>query len=102
MRKITLTLIHLDVDGAPPDLILRGILVDNTLVLRTATGLLAREVDQSAAARDNSTLISDGVLVELGDGGVSLDLDATHVEAGLGEVLQIATNNYTDVDMSVD
>jgi hypothetical protein len=37
--------VHLDVDWAPPDVIFTGFFKDDTLVLGTATGLLAGKVD---------------------------------------------------------
>lgn len=48
-------LVHLDVDRAPPDIILGGLLVHDTLVLGRTTGLLAGEVDQSTRRGDDGT-----------------------------------------------
>lgn len=41
-----LTLVHLDVHRAPPDLIFGRLLIDNTLVLGTAPCLLSGKIDQ--------------------------------------------------------
>jgi hypothetical protein len=80
-------LVHLDVDGAPPDVILGGVLEDDTLVLGRATGLLAREVDQSTVGRDDGTLVVDGILVKRSDGGVALR-GLVNVETGKGVVVE--------------
>jgi hypothetical protein len=66
-------LVHLNVDGAPPDIVLRSLLIDNALVLRRTTGLLAGEVDESSRVGNDSALVLDGVLVKLGDGSVALE-----------------------------
>jgi hypothetical protein len=39
------------------------------------------------------TLVSDGILVELGDGGVALEVDLGHVKAGIGKVLEILADD---------
>lgn len=39
-------LLHLDIHGTPPDVILASFFVDNSLVLGTSTSLLAGEVDK--------------------------------------------------------
>lgn len=40
-------LLHLDIHGTPPDVILTSFFEDNSLVLGTSTCLLAGEVDKS-------------------------------------------------------
>jgi hypothetical protein len=65
-------LVHLDVDSSPPDIVLRGLLVDDTLVLGRTAGLLAGEVDQSSRVGDDGSLVLDRIFVELSDGGVAL------------------------------
>ena len=89
----TLTFVHLDVDGAPPDLVLGRLLVDDTLVLGAATGLLSGKVDERSGGGDNSTFVPDGIFVQDCRGCVALDLDAVHVETGLGEVLQVTADD---------
>ena len=99
-----LTLVHLNVDRTPPDLILGGVLVHDPLGLRAAAGLLAGEANQSTGRGDDRALVLDGVLVQDGRGRVALDLDAVHVKAGLREVLQVAANDCrsdTDVNKRV-
>ena len=88
-----LTFVHLDVDGAPPDVVLGGLFVDDALVLWAATGLLAGKVDQSAAGGDDGALVPDRVLVQEGRGRVALDMDPVHVESSLGEVLDITADD---------
>lgn len=78
-----LTLVHLDVDRTPPDIVLRGLLEDDTLVLGGTAGFLARKVDESAVAGDDSTLIPDGILVKLGDRSIPAEVDLAHVKASL-------------------
>ena len=90
---MTLTLVHLNVDGTPPDVILAGLFVDNTLVLGAPAGLLTGKVDESTGGGDDGALIFDGILVELSGGGVALQLNAIHVEASMGEVLEITTHD---------
>lgn len=102
-------LVHLDVDGTPPDVVLARLLKDDTLVLGRATGLLPGEVDQGSRGGDDGAFVADGVFVELRDRGVALDVlceirkevrscamlgdrsayDVLHVKAGLGEHLQV-------------
>lgn len=88
-----LTLIHLDIDRPPPNLVSGRLLVDNTLVLGTTSSLFAGEVDECTGGRDNGTLIANGILVELRNRRIALQLDSVHVETGLGEVLQIPANH---------
>lgn len=84
-------LVHLDVDGAPPDVILGRVLVNDALVLGAAAGLLPGEVDQGAGAGDDGAFLLDGVLVELSDRGIALEVHAVHVKAGIGEELDVVT-----------
>ena len=88
-KRRQLTLIELDVDGAPPDIVLGSLLVDDALVLGRAASLLAREVDKSAGGGDDGTFVANGILVEKGRRGVALDLDAIHIKASLREVLEL-------------
>ncbi len=88
-----LTLIHLDIHRAPPDLILGRFLIDNALVFGAASGLLSGEIDQSSGRRYDSTLIADSILIKLSNRSVALQLDTIHVETGLGEVLQVTANH---------
>ena len=41
-------LLHLDVDGTPPDIVFASILVNDSLVLWRTTSLLSGKVDQGA------------------------------------------------------
>jgi len=90
---MTRTFVHLNVDRAPPDVILAGLFVDDTLVLGAPAGLLTGEVDESTGGGDDGALVFDGIFVELGGGGVALQLDAIHVEASLGEVVEVTTDD---------
>ena len=54
------------VDGAPPDLVVAGRLVDDELVLRRATGVLAGQDDERAVGGEEALAVADGVLVQLG------------------------------------
>ena len=88
-------LVHGNVDTArPPDVVLRGLFVDDSLVLGRSTGLLAGEVDESTVGGDDGAFVHDGVLVQCGDGGVSLDVDLVHVETGLREVLDLLADDW--------
>ena len=87
------TLVHHDVNAPPPDIVLARLLVHNPLVLRAAARLFAGEVDQRTASRDDGTLVADGILVEESRGGIALDGDPIHVEAGLREVLEVTAND---------
>ena len=49
-------------------------------------------VDESTGG-DDGALVFDGILVELGGGGVALQLDAVHVEVSLGEVVEVTTDD---------
>ena len=91
-----LTLVHLDVDGAPPNVVLGGFLVDDALVLGTAASLLSGEIDQGTGRGDDGALVADGVLVQLRGGGVALQLDPVHVKTGLREILEIAADDCWD------
>jgi hypothetical protein len=87
------TLIHLDVYTSPPDVIFAGFFKDNALVLGRTTSLLSREVDQSTGGGNNGAFIADGVLIEQGDRCVAFESDLLHIEARLGEVLEVAAND---------
>jgi hypothetical protein len=88
------TFVHFNVDGTPPYVVLAGVFIDDTLVLWTSASLFARKVDECARGGDNCAFVADGVFVEEGDGGVALYLDAVHVEAGLGEVVEVAADDW--------
>jgi hypothetical protein len=77
-----LTLVHLNVDGAPPDLVLAAVFVDYALVFGAPACLFPGEIDEGAGGGDDGALVPDGVLVELGGGRVALEMDLLHVEAG--------------------
>jgi len=94
--------VHLDVDGAPPDLVFAGFLVDDTLVFGGSARLFARKVDQGAGGGDDSALISNGVLIELSRWSIALELDLVHVETGLGEVFEIAADKIAMSVWGVD
>lgn len=47
-------LVHLDVDGTPPDVVLGGLFIDDTLVLGRTTSLLAGKVDQRTRRGNDS------------------------------------------------
>lgn len=83
-------LVHGNVDTArPPNVVLGGLLVDDSLVFGGSTGLLAGEVDESTVGRDDGAFVQDGVFVQGSDGSVSLDVDLVHVETGLRKVLEV-------------
>ena len=88
-----LTLVHLDVDATPPDIALARLFEDDTLVLGAATGLLAREVDERTRRGDDSTLVSDGILVQLGRRSVTLQRELVHVKARMREVLDLLSDH---------
>jgi len=89
-----LTFIHLDVHGTPPDIVFAGLLVDDSFVLGTATSFLAREIDKGTRRGNDGTLVSDSIFVKQGWRCIALDLDAIHVEASLGEVLEFTTDHW--------
>lgn len=93
VRENAHTFIHLDVDGTPPDVIFAGVFVNNTLVFGTTTSLLSGEVDQSTGRGYNGAFIPNSILVKKGNRSITLDLDAIHIESGLGEVLEILAND---------
>lgn len=94
-------LIHGNVDAArPPNVVLGGLLVDNSLVLGGSTGLLSGEVDKSTVGGDDGAFVQDGVFVQSGDGSVSLDVDLVHVETGLREVFDLLADNWRERDTS--
>ena len=90
------TLVHLDIHRAPPDVILGGFLVDDTLILGTSAGLLAREVDKGTRGRDDSTFVADGIFVEERDWGVALQVDLVHIEACLRVEIEVLSNDCGD------
>ena len=67
--------VHLDVDWAPPDVVLAGFFEDDTLVLGTATRLLAGKVDERTGSGDDGTLVPDSILVQLADSGIALQVN---------------------------
>lgn len=89
-----LTFIHLDVDRAPPDIVLGGLLVNNAFVFGRTTGFFARKVDESARGGDDGTFVADGILIEERDGCITLYLDTIHLEACLGKVVEITANDW--------
>lgn len=72
-----------------PDIVLGGLLVHDSLVLGGPSRLLSREVDERTRGGNDGALVLDGVLVELRDGGVPLEVDLLHVESGLGEEVEV-------------
>ena len=90
------TFVHLDVYRAPPDVILGGFLVDDTLVLGAPASLFAREVDKGTRGRDDSTFVADGVFVEEGDWSVALQMDLIHIETSLGVEIELLSDNCGD------
>ena len=88
-----LTLVHFDVDGSPPDIVLGSIFVDDTLVLWTTSRLLSRKVDESTGGGDDGTLIADGIFVEERNRGVTLQVNLVHVKTSLGVELEILAND---------
>jgi hypothetical protein len=59
------------VNGSPPDLVLRGLLLDNTLVGGGTTSLCARVGSQGTGRSDSGTsLVDEGIFVKGSDGGV--------------------------------
>ena len=87
------TLVHFNVYGTPPDIVLASFFKDDTLILWTTASLLTRKVDQSPRRGNDGAFVADGVLVEQGGCSISLDLDAVHVESSMREVLQFTTND---------
>jgi hypothetical protein len=77
-----LTFVHLDVNRAPPDVVLAGVLKDDTLVFGRTAGLLPREVDQGTVRGDDSTLITDGIFVELGNRCIAIEHNLFQGEGG--------------------
>ena len=90
-----LTLVHLDIYGAPPYIILAGLFKDNSLVFRTSAGLLAREVDERARRGNDGPFVADGIFVKLGYRRIALELDPVHVKSCLGEVLEVMADDYS-------
>lgn len=67
-------LVHLDIDGSPPDVVLGGVLEDDSLVLWRSTSLLTGEVDQCAVAGNDSSLLGDRILVQCSNRSVALEV----------------------------
>ena len=65
-KLVVVRLADRPVDLAPPDLVAAGRLVDDELVLRRATGVLAGADDQRAVGGDEALAGADRVLDELG------------------------------------
>lgn len=77
---------QLGVDGAPPDVLGSGLLINNALVAGGATGLLSRGGDEGTGRGDGSAgLVAESILVELGDGGVAEEVDAGVVDTVLSD-----------------
>ena len=87
-------LVHFDVNGTPPDIILARFFEDDTLVLGTATRLLTGKVDERTRGGNDGALVSDSILVQLCDGRITLEVDPGHVEAGVREVLEVLAQDY--------
>jgi len=87
------TLIHLDIHRTPPDVILGGFLVDDTLILRTSASLLAGEVDKGTRGRDNGTFVTDGIFIKERDWSVALQVDLVHIETCMGVKFEVLSNN---------
>ena len=87
------TLVKLNVNRPPPDVILGGFLEDDTLVLWATSGLLTGEVDERSRRGDDGALVANSVFVEEGYGGVTLQMDSIHVESGLGVELEVLAND---------
>jgi len=96
-RRGGLTFIHLDVDRAPPDIILGGLFVNDTFVFGRTTGFFARKVDEGARGGDDSTFVADGFLIEERDGSITLYLDTIHLEACLRKVFEITANDWGEM-----
>jgi len=93
MGRGGLTFIHLNVDRAPPDIILGCLFVYDTFVFGRTTGFFARKVDEGAGGGDDGPFVADGILIEEGNRSITLHLDAIHLEACLGEVVEITAND---------
>jgi hypothetical protein len=91
-NQVRRTFIHLDIDGAPPDMIFAGLFVNDAFVLGTSAGLFAGKVDQSSGRGDDGAFIPDSILVKQCRGCIVLDLNPVHIEASLREVLEVATD----------
>lgn len=94
MIRIALTLVHLDIDRAPPDIVFARLLIDNALVFRAPPSLLSRKVDECTRSGDDGSFVPNGILVKLGNRCIALEEDLVHIETGLGEVIQITTDHY--------
>jgi hypothetical protein len=96
-RKEIQTFVHLDVDRAPPDIILASVFIDDAFILWAATGLFTGKVDESTGRRYNSAFVPDCVFIEQGNRGVTFKVDLVHVEAGLREILKVAADEGTEL-----
>ena len=90
------TFVHLDVHRTPPDVILGGFLVNDTLIFGTSASLLAREVDKGARGRDDSTFVADSIFVEERDWGIALQVDLVHIKTSLGVEIEVLPDNCGD------
>jgi hypothetical protein len=93
-----LTLIHLDIHGAPPYIVLTGLLEDDSLVFRASAGLLAGKINECARRGNNGAFIADSIFVKLGYRRVALELNSVHVETCLREVLEVMADDYSTTD----
>lgn len=96
MKRGIHTFIQLDIHRTPPDVILRGFLVDDTLILGTSASLLAREIDKGTRGRDDGAFVADGIFIEERDWGVALQMDLVHIETCLGVEFEVLSDNYGD------
>jgi hypothetical protein len=85
-------LVHLNIDRAPPDIVLASFFVYNSLVLGASSSLLSREVDECTSGRDDSALVANSILIKESYWCIALDLDPIHVKTSLREILQMTTD----------
>ena len=90
------TLIHLDVDGAPPDVVLAGLLKDDTLIFGATASLFSGKVDEGSRRRDDGSFVADSIFVKLGGWGVAFEMNSVHLKAGLREILEILANHWEE------
>lgn len=77
---------HLGVDGSPPDILGGGLLINNTLIPGRASSLLSGGGNKGTGGRDRGTgLVAEGILVELGNGSVAEEVDASVVDTVLAD-----------------
>ena len=89
------TFVHLDVHGSPPNIILAGLLKDNSLVFGATAGFLSRKIDECTRGGNDGAFVADGIFVEKSYRGVTFDLNAIHFEPGLRKVLEILAHNWS-------